>query len=230
MNRENRPSTIVLFTLTLLQASIRVTSAVPARSEAPLPVKAEQLMPMEPRQGIYLVTEGPDKGKQVPFTLEQRGDSWILTKEGLTWHELKRDDRGNILILRESDLRDQRQVDYDPPIVLLPFVVDENVSTMGKTHVTIRNTQTGSVMHRGDCKWQLNFIGLQPREIPAGTFLTYHLQATRQIRLALTETTVTIDFDYVLGKGMVATGFKQVIRFMGLSINRTTWRLEQLFT
>ena len=216
----------------MLPVGMRVAGAVQGSShtQSPLPIKAGQLMPMEPGRGVYLVKEGFDRGKQVPFTLEWRGDRWLLTKEGLTWHELKRDDQDNILILREADLRDKHQIEYDPPVVLLPAVVDNDTSMAGKTHVTIQNTQTGAVTHRGDCEWHLEFIGTQPLETPAGTLLSYRFHATRRIRLTLAETTVTVDFDYAPGKGMIATGFKQVVRFMGLFSKQTTWRLEQLFT
>jgi hypothetical protein len=38
---------------------------------------------------------------------------------------------------------------------------------------------------------------------------------------------MTIDFEYVRGKGMIATGVDQIIRSLGLFTNRDIWRLEQ---
>ena len=38
---------------------------------------------------------------------------------------------------------------------------------------------------------------------------------------------MTIDFEYVRGQGMIATGVDQVIRSLGLFTNRDAWRLER---
>lgn len=192
-----------------------------------LPVKAEQLMPLESSESVYLAKEGPDKGKKVPVTLERRDDRWVLTQKGLMWHELQRDTQGNILILREADLRHNRQIEYNPPIILLPSQVDSNTSLTGKTQITIKSVRTGSVIDRGDCEWRLDFVGIQSVETLVGTFPAYHLKATRHIRLALVKTLVTVDFDYAFGKGIIATGIEQVDRFFSLFRSRTAWRLEQ---
>lgn len=41
--------------------------------QAPLPVTAEELLPLGARRGVCLVTEGSEKGKQAPFTFEPHG-------------------------------------------------------------------------------------------------------------------------------------------------------------
>lgn len=185
-------------------------------------------MPLEPRRGVYLVTEGPEKGKRVPFTFEQRGDRWVLTKHELAQHELHRDQRGNLLIDQETDLREDRQIEYLSPIILLPATVDSNTSLTGKTRVIVRNTRSRSVKYRGVCTWQLHFLGVGSVETPAGVVPVYRLRATREIRLTLAQISMTIDFEYERGKGMIATGVDQISRSLGLFTNRDTWRLEQL--
>ena len=185
-------------------------------------------MPLEPRRGVYLVTEGAQKGKQVPFTFEQHGDQWVLTKHELARHELHRDQRGNLLIDQETDLREDRQIEYVSPILLLPATVDSNASFTGKTRVIVRNTRTRSVNFRGVCNWELKFIGVSPVETPSGTVPVYRLRAKREIHLPLAQISMTIDFEYVRGKGMVATGIDQVIHSLGLFTERDLWRLEQL--
>ena len=204
------------------------TDQAHADLRTPLPVMAEELMPLEARRGIYLVTEGPEKGKQVPFTFEQHGDRWVLTKNDLARHELHRDQKGNLLIDREIDLREDRQIDYVSPVMLVPATVDRATSLTGKTRVTVRSTRTPSVTYRGTCAWQLDFIGTGSLETPGGTIPTYRLRATREIRLPLAQISMTIEFEYVRGTGMVATSIDQVIRSLGLFTNREIWRLEQL--
>ncbi|MDP3703925.1 MAG: hypothetical protein Q8R78_06015 [Candidatus Omnitrophota bacterium] len=184
-------------------------------------------MPLEARRGVYLVTEGAEKGIQVPFTLEPRGDQWILTKQGLARHELHRDQQGNLLINREIDLRQDRQIEYVSPVVLLPATVDRKTSLTGSTRVIVRNLHARSVKYRGSCTWQLDFIGIGPIETPGGTVPAYRLRAKREIRLPLSQNSMTIDYAYVRGTGMVATGVDQTIRALGLFTNRDIWRLEQ---
>jgi len=184
-------------------------------------------MPLEAGRGVYFVTEGAQKGKQVPFTFEQHGDRWVLTKYELVRHELHRDQKGNLLIDRETDLREDRQIEYVSPILLLPATVDSNTSFSGKTRVIVRNTRTRSVKYHGTCHWQLDFIGVGPVGTPAGSFQTYRLRARRAIDLPLAQISMTIDFEYIRGKGMVATGIDQTIRSLGLFTNRDIWRLER---
>ena len=193
-----------------------------------LPVTAEELMPLEPRHGVYLVTEGPEKGTQVPFTFEQHGDQWILIQHELARHELRRDHEGNLLIDREIDLREDREIDYVSPVMLLPATVDRNTSLTGNARVIVRSTRARSVKYRGVCSWQLDFIGVGSVETPAGTFPAYRLRATREIHLSLAQISMTIDFEYARGQGMIATGVDQVIRSLGLFTNRDAWRLERL--
>ena len=112
--------------------------------------------------------------------------------------------------------------------MLLPATVDRNTSLTGKTRVTVRSTRTPSVTYRGICTWQLDFIGVDPVETPAGMRPAYRLRAKREIRLPLAQISMTVDFEYMRGTGMVATSIDQVIRSLGLFTNREIWRLEQL--
>ena len=194
----------------------------------PLPVTAEELMPLEARHGVYLVTEGPIQGSHVPFTFEPHGDRWVLAKQDVARHELHRDRQGNLVIDREIDLREDRQIDYASPVMLVPATVDRATSLTGKTRVTVRSLRTPSVTHRGVCVWGLDFVGVSPVETSAVARPVYRLRATREIRLPLAQISMTIDFEYVRGTGMVATGVDQVIRALGLFTDRDRWRLEQV--
>jgi len=213
----------------LLQADVRCAQAVQKQAafRMPLPVRAEGLLPLKRSGGVYRVKEGPEEGREVPFTLEGRGDRWLLTKKGLTSHELYKDEHGNILILRETDFLENRQVEYDPPVILLPAVVNGSTSVSGKTRITIRNARTGAVTHRGTDQWQLVFAGIHTLETSKGLVSVYFLQLNHQVTLPLVQASLRIDFGYTLGKGMVVTSVEQADRVLGLFSNRTTWRLEQ---
>ena len=129
-----------------LNAGAPATGAESAHADRriSLPVTAEELMPLEPRHGVYRVIEGPEQGAQVPFTFEQHGNQWILTKQGVARHELHRDQEGNLLIDRETDLREARQIEYMSPVLLLPAAMDGETSLTGPTHVIVRSTRARS--------------------------------------------------------------------------------------
>ena len=236
MSENRSPYIRVAMALLVVSASALANAEVPtvgtdqtqADLRTSLPVTGEELMPLEARRGVYLVTEGAEKGIQVPFTLEQHGEQWILTKQGLARHELHRDHQGNLLIDRETDLRQDRQIDYVSPVMLLPATVDRTTALTGKTRVVVRSTRTKSVQYRGICTWQLDFIGTSSIDTPGGILPVYRLRATREIRLPLAQISMTIDFEYVRGTGMVATGVDQVVHSLGLFTDREVWRLEQL--
>ncbi|MEK6617565.1 MAG: hypothetical protein AABY90_02610 [Nitrospirota bacterium] len=213
-----------------LNAGVPTAMADPSHSDpqAPLPIAAEELMPLESRNGVYLVTEGSEKGTQVPFTFEQHGNQWIFTKHQLATHELHRDSKGTLLIGREIDLREEREIKYLSPVVLLPAMVDSHTSLTGTTRVIVKSMRSSSAKYRGVCNWRLDFIGIGAIDTPDGVFPTYRLRATREIRLALAQISMTIDFEYARGKGMIATGVDQLIRSLGLFTERDVWRLEQL--
>ena len=204
------------------------TDRAHADLQIPLPVTAAELMPLEARRGVYRVTEGVEKSIQVPFTLEQHGDQWILTKQGLARHELHCDQQGNLLIDRETDLRQDRQIKYVSPVMLLPATVNRETSVRGKTRVIVTNIRAQSIKYRGICTWQLDFIGMGSFDTLSGTIPAYRLRAKREIRLPLAQISMTINFEYVRGMGMVATGVEQVVHSLGLFTNREIWRLEQL--
>jgi hypothetical protein len=212
-----------------LNPAISTASADQARTDprALLPVSAEELMPLKPRRGVYLVTEGPTQGTQVPFTFEPHGDRWILTKNGLAQHELHRDRQGNLLIDRETDLREERQIEYASPVMLLPATVNSNTSLTGKTRVTVRNIRSRSIKYRGTCDWELAFIGVRLIDTSTGTLPAYRLRGRREILLPRAHISMTIEFEYMRGNGMVATGIEQVIHSLGLFTNRDSWHLEQ---
>ncbi len=86
---------------------------------------------------------------------------------------------------------------------------------------------SGTITHRGECEWNLTFAGIESSETPLGTFMTYHFQVKHQIALPLAHVSLTIDFGYALGKGMVVTAVDQVTQAFGLFSSRATWRLEQ---
>ena len=203
----------------------------PLHADAPAtgvePARAEELMPLAPRRGVYLVMEGPEKGRQVPWTFEHDGDRWILTQQGLVRHELRRDHDGNLLIDREIDLRENRRIDYLSPVTLLPATVDDHTSLSGSTRVIVSNTRATSVTYRGVCDWQLHALGVGSLDTPAGIVPVYRLRATREIRLTLAQIEMTIDFEYARGQGMISTGVDQVIRALGLFTARDVWRLER---
>ena len=221
--------TTILLMLTVCPAVLTAgEDSAPTDLQAPLPVTAEALMPLEARHGVYLVTEGPIQGSHVPFTFEPHGDRWVLTKQDVVRHELHRDRRGNLVIDRETDLREDRQIEYALPVILVPATVDRTTSLTGRTRVTVKSLRTPSVTHRGVCVWRLEFVGVSSIDTPTGARPVYRLRATREIRLPLAQMSMTIDFEYVRGQGMIATGIDQVIRAFGLFTDRDRWRLEQL--
>lgn len=153
----------------------------------------------------------------------------MLTKDGLTQHELHRDRQGSLWIDQETDLREGRQVEYASPVMLLPATVDSSTLLTGNTRVTVRNTRSRSVSYRGVCRWQLQFVGVSLVETLTGISPVYHLRTRHEIQLPLTQISVTIDFEYERGKGMIATGVTQMNRFLSLfTLRQNPWRLEQL--
>jgi hypothetical protein len=192
------------------------------------PIKATELMPLTLRKGVYRVIEGPERYDQVPFVFEPQGERWILTKIGVSQHELHLDQDGNIVIDRELNLRNNLEVKYLSPIILLPAVVERDTVLSGKTRVMIRNAQTEETRYKGMCKWNIRFVGMSSAGQTDNILPVYCFQATRDIRFSLAKITLLVDFEYVRGKGMITTGIEQTIRTLGLFTDKEIWRLEQI--
>ena len=227
-----RASSIGLLVLaTCMSASLGLSAGAaepdrPPQQRVP-PVAAIQLLPQENRTGTYLVTQGPDTNAPIPFSYTQHDTRWILTKEGLTQHELEYDASGNVLILREVNFRTGQEIEYDPPVVLLPAMVDGETSLTGRSRVVVRNRETGSATHRGSCTWHVMFAGIDNFASPSGAIAVYTMRLTREVRLSIARMSLIVDFGYVLGEGIVATSSSQVIRVLGLLTDREAWSLER---
>jgi len=213
---------------TVIVLILSVSGGLDAGVETFLPVKGEELMPLEFRKGVYRTVIGDGKKDLVPFSLEQKGRQWILTKEGMSQHELSRDRDGNILIDGEINLRDSLEIRYDPPIVLLPAVVERDTLLTGTTRVAVQNVQKQTVRYRGTCDWELTFMGTHMVDMPAGTLPSYHFHAKRKIRFSLANIIMSVDFEYVRGEGMIATEMEQMRRLLGLFSEKEAWRLERV--
>ncbi|PIQ82283.1 MAG: hypothetical protein COV76_04485 [Candidatus Omnitrophica bacterium CG11_big_fil_rev_8_21_14_0_20_64_10] len=192
-----------------------------------LPISADRLMPLKTRRGVYQVAEGADTGRRIPYALELTSTGWALTKTGFARHEIRRGHHGEISILRETDLRENRQIRYDTPVLLLPAALAAGFSAGGKTGVTVGNPEPGSKTHRGVCDWRLDFLGGRDITTPAGRFRIYRLRSMRRIRIALAEILLTVDFDYAPDDGMVATHIHRIIRIAGLFEQKEDWRMEE---
>ena len=193
------------------------------------PITAQQLLPRQSRQGFYRIAAGPDAGALVRFTFEPQGNRWVLTKEGLTRHELVYDELGNVLIVREVNFRVNREIVYDPPIMLLSAALDTNRPVTGTSQVTIRELGLGGITYQGTCTWEMLFAGTHLIHTVAGDMESYFVRLSHHLSLPMTHVALTVDFGYVIHEGMTSINVYQTAWVLGLTANNETWRLERVF-
>lgn len=189
-------------------------------------ISATQLMPLEARSGVYLMTSGKHKGEKVPFTIESQDERWVETMQEWDSHVMQLDEDGNIVIPDESDLKEGLNIEYSRPVVLLPATIGPDTRVSGKTAVTIRDLDDGRVTNEGKCTWSVRFVDRRTVNTPAGEFQTYRLHMVRKISLSLVTIVMDLDFDYAPGKGEVAVDIHQTKHFIGLFTDRDAWSYE----
>lgn len=212
-----------------------VGCAAPPRAEPAPPaegpveaVAADQLFPLEARQGAFRVVEGADRGKTVPATLEQAGEGWVLTLEGRQRTFIERNDAGDLIITREDDFGENVTVRYDPAVVMLPAQVTADAVREGEVTMTVYGLGTDEKREQGTCRYHVSVRGQEDVTTPAGAYEgTYLIHSTRQIDLNLADVTVRLDTAYAAGVGQVAETVVQETKALGLIGGTKTTRLER---
>ncbi len=174
-----------------------------------------RLFPLEPRQGVYRITKGPDAGKDLNFDLQQVEDGqWRLTYEGLQATYFKASPQG-LLITREDDFGEKVQVTYDPAINCLPLGLSKDTPFQGKTRMTVRGPN-GETRDSGSCDYTVTLLGKQRVTTPAGGFDAVVIRNIRTLDLAMADVVVDITSAYAAPQGEVIEHVDQKTQALGL--------------
>ncbi len=183
-----------------------------------------KLFPLKPRQGVYRITQGADKGKDVPFTLEKvDDDQWKLTYKDQQVTYFKTSDKG-LLITREDDFGENVQVTYEPAINCLPVGLSKDKPFEGKTQMTVRKP-SGETRDSGTCQYTVTFEGVQRVKTPAGASEARIIRNVRKLDLSLANVTVDIFSAYAVPQGEVIERVEQKTQALGfIGMNKLTER------
>lgn len=133
------------------------------RAEA---VSAKALMPMPQRSGVVTVRDRDGQTLEVVDRTEVTGPGrWRASVAGFWTVDLVRETSGAVSIVREDELADNRRVVYDPPLPMLPAVLEMDHPVEHVSAVKLYDLNSGVLQTTGQCT------------------ATYRLLGTRRIRL-----------------------------------------------
>lgn len=164
-------------------------------------LKATDLLPLAPHQGIYRFFEGDQTGLDIPFSFSLDTDNpnlWRqeLTGQTITWFSRLVD--GSIAILREDDLREEVSVRYEPALIVLPAHLSAT-PMRATSRMTVCDLDDGLLKTAGPCDYQVTYLGTQKLGTWAGVIDVHLVQVHRQIRLPIAKVNVQVITAYQAG-------------------------------
>jgi hypothetical protein len=187
----------------------------PRGIQATDPVSIDELFPLAPRRGAFVVTDGKQTGQVFDYTLARTGDLWHFELTGKQDTFYAATDDGTLGIAREDDAASAVRVDYDPPIVT-PAHLEVGRPYDGRTHMAVHRLANGALRDQGECTYRVELLGWQFLTMPAGAYEARVVRTTRQINLRFAKVRVVILDAYDPEGGPVAQRVEQTIWTLGL--------------
>lgn len=175
----------------------------PPAQQAQGPVAATQVFPLAARSHQLVLSRPDREDKKLAVTVEKQGAFWVMTIAGRSSMFIQKAATGDLVVMRETDLRENVRIEYQPGVVLLPAELAAGVTRQGEAHMTVYNLGTDQQREQGTCKYQIDVIGLQQVETAASPVDAWLVRTQRDMDLSLADAHVTLETAYAPQLGQV---------------------------
>ena len=185
------------------------------------PVLARELLPLRQMTGEFWVRSDRGPDRTVSYSLKSDdGQLWIETLEHLQVTVLKLTPEGGVAINHEIAFDERVRVEYDPPLLLLPPLLERGKPVETICRMTVLNLSDGQLRESGQVVYTVELIGGQTIESHDGRDNAFVLTMKREIQLLTARSTVFIRAAYVPGKGLVAEHVVRETKILGMISTR----------
>ena len=193
------------------------------------PIRSADLLPDRDEAGRFRVTTSSGRESDRPSSTTVTNEGWTFWIRGKNRTVLERGPGGELLLKEDESLnRDFRAV-YDPPLLLLPPVLRENVKAEGESHVTVYDLETGEEKTSGSIRYELIHVRQGPVRIDDEEHEGYTLRQTRRMDFPLFNVDMTIEIGMVPGVGVASDKiWQRVTAALGLYKQETYYHSERI--
>ncbi|MEX2672300.1 MAG: hypothetical protein WD294_09350 [Phycisphaeraceae bacterium] len=170
-------------------------------------VPGEQLLPLDERTRTFRIVEGDRAGERVTLTLRRAAENevgdWVLTMTDLNVMHLRRTRAGAVEVLRLELPRENRAIDYQPAVRLIPASVVPQARVEVTGIARISNLETGEQVRSGRFSHQVDQVTRSRFNTQAGERVGYLVVVDHQVDLDLGQLQLSLEGGFVPGQGMV---------------------------
>ena len=166
-------------------------------------VAATQVFPLRRRSYELILSTPEHEDRPLNVTVTKQGEFWVMTIAERSSMFIQQLPTGDLAIMRETDLRENVRIEYQPAIVLLPAKLAAGVTRQGQVQMTVYNLDTGQQRAKGTSHYQINVAGLQPVETANGPINAWVVHTRRDMDLSFADAHVTLETAYAPMLGQV---------------------------
>jgi len=192
---------------------------------------ASELLPFSPRRARFLLREADGTTREIAWSrlpAEDGEERWRVEAPGLQAALLERGEDGRVQILSHWDHRKGRRIDYTPPALLLPALLEPDAESRSESEVVVYDSESGTRKTSGTCVHVVRLVGERTVETPAGRFRAVRVDLSRTVDVLIAGARVTIELAFVPGRGRVLERIVERVRFLGFGGGRELHVLELL--
>ncbi len=196
-------------------------------------VRASELWPVRAQAGRVVVTDRGEAHDVQDVTAEVTPGSpgspgspgagvWRMTVGSFWVVDVVRGEDGGVSALNEVEAAEERRVEYDPPLPLLPAELRVGEAVEFTSAVKLYNHANGALEATGECTATYTLLGTKSLDMygPPASDETkntaYIVQVQRHYKLPLVGVQMHILSAYAPGKGPIAGRTVRVVKLLGV--------------
>lgn len=182
-------------------------------------VRAAEVWPIGAQAGRVVVTDRGQAHDVQDVTVAVGPGIWRMSVSGFWVVDVVRDDAGGVAALMEVEAAEERRVEYDPPLPLLPAELRAGEPFMFTSAVKLYNHANGALEATGECAATYTLLGakvLDPGKPQAEGNLAYVVRVERRYKLPLVGVDVHILSAYEPRRGPIAGRTVRIVKLLGL--------------
>ena len=183
----------------LLEANVE-----PLRPPTPI-AQTDRLLRLQVGTVHYAILDDDQTDQIAELRLEQRDDGWVRHAPGGRITHLTTDDVGNIIVPAVEDLDHDVITRYDPPLLLMPAVLEPNTPIIIESSMTIVDRDDPArQVDEGTCRQMFVHDGDLVVIAPAGRFDCHRIRMKYRAKLRFADVTTQTVRHYAPDVGLIA--------------------------
>ena len=188
-------------------------------------VTVKELMPLNTWQKQFKITEGKDRGKVVPLTMNSvpaKADRRKLVFGDYAAILMVSDSQGGLAMERLDLIKSRSHIVYEPALPILPRDLSPGHATQYRASFKMYDTETGKLKRAGSTTHLLKRVAHTRFDTPAGIIDGYNIAIDHQMDMQYAKLHITLGLGCSLDDGPVYGSGHYTLTKLGLFTNSKT--------